>query len=177
MIIQRAKFDTDSIRFQPSEAEAITGVSTVLLRDWRRRGILAQHNNGKAGGFSIGALAEIALLNALSVHGIGPKTVHGWSFSMVGSIVSFALAAPEAWDTAEDFSAWQRETSSNRPRRYTVITGLGVRNTDQPMSLPMGDDESVLTVVDLQHIGDAIRHKAGRPLARVSGYLQLNIGD
>ena len=175
--IQRAHFDTEAIRFQPAEVETITGVPPVLLRDWRRRGILSERNDGKVDGFSVGALAEIALFQSLSTHGIGPKAVHGWSFSMVGHIVQFALAEPEAWATAEAYSAWRQETINGKTPRYAVLTSVGVRSTDSPMALPMGSDENVLTIVDLKRIGDMIRVRAGKPLAVVSGYHRIDLVD
>jgi DNA-binding transcriptional MerR regulator len=57
--------------FTPGEAERITGVSTTMQRDWRRRGILAKATERAR--FDLFDLAELLTLKLLSDRGIGPK--------------------------------------------------------------------------------------------------------
>lgn len=57
--------------FTPGEAERITGVSTTMQRDWRRRGILDK--GAERARFDLFDLAELLALKLLSDRGIGPK--------------------------------------------------------------------------------------------------------
>ncbi|MGH6978208.1 MAG: hypothetical protein ACRED4_02780 [Brevundimonas sp.] len=57
--------------FTPSEAEAITGLSTTMQRDWRRREFLPR-GDGHAR-FDAFALAQMMVMKALADRGIGPQ--------------------------------------------------------------------------------------------------------
>lgn len=57
--------------FTPAEAEKITGVSTSLQRDWRRRKFLGSHEGHAR--FNVFDLAEMAYLQMMSARGIGPE--------------------------------------------------------------------------------------------------------
>ena len=57
--------------FTPAEAERITGVTTTMQRDWRRRGILKKE--GDTARFDLFDLCELLTLKLLSDRGIGPK--------------------------------------------------------------------------------------------------------
>lgn len=57
--------------FRPGEAEAITGLSTAMQRDYRRRGFLPK-NEGHAR-FNVFELAEMFMLKQLSDRGFWPE--------------------------------------------------------------------------------------------------------
>lgn len=58
--------------FTPGEAEKITGLSTGMQRDWRKRGLLPS-NDGHAR-FDLFSLAEMLAFKLLSDRGVGPQT-------------------------------------------------------------------------------------------------------
>lgn len=64
-------FEYTLTEFTPGEAEKITGVSTAMQRDWRRREFLPS-NKGHAR-FDLFDLAEMMFLQAMSDRGIGPQ--------------------------------------------------------------------------------------------------------
>lgn len=57
--------------FTPGEAERITGLSTMMQRDWRRRGFI-ESTEGHAR-FDAFALAELMVLKMLADAGVGPQ--------------------------------------------------------------------------------------------------------
>ncbi|SCW36814.1 hypothetical protein SAMN02927924_00230 [Sphingobium faniae] len=56
--------------FTPAEAAEITGVSTALQRDWRRRGILAEKVEGKWTRWTLKDVIGLAVMKRLSDAGI-----------------------------------------------------------------------------------------------------------
>ncbi|MEO3428922.1 hypothetical protein AAFN88_08715 [Pelagibius sp. CAU 1746] len=87
--------------FTPGEAEGITGVSTALQRDWRRRGFLPS-NDGHAR-FDVFALAEMWALRLLAERGIGPQQSRKAAAWLAAGIVHEALQHRQAYEG--DFEA------------------------------------------------------------------------
>lgn len=81
--------------FSPSEAEAITGLTTTMQRDWRRRGLLP--TNDRHAKFDVFALAEMATLKMLSDRGIGPQIAKSAAFWCSIGIVWQALHFIDAY--------------------------------------------------------------------------------
>lgn len=82
--------------FTPSEAAAITGVSTDLQRDWRRRGYLLS-GSGHAR-FDLFDLARMLTMQLLAARGIGPQqSVEIAEWCALG-IARDVLAGTDAWE-------------------------------------------------------------------------------
>ncbi|MHA6642979.1 hypothetical protein [Mesorhizobium sp. A623] len=82
--------------FTPREAERITGVSTVMQRDWRRHGYLPVSEGHMR--FNVFGLAELLALRLLAERRIGPqqgKLVSDW---LAAGITRFALQSRRAYD-------------------------------------------------------------------------------
>lgn len=82
--------------FTPGEAERITGLTTVMQRDWRRRGFVgASEGHARFNGFD---LAEMWALKLLSDRGIGPQ--HGREVAdwLAGGIMLYALQDRRAYE-------------------------------------------------------------------------------
>src|SRR3546814_17287535 len=56
--------------FSPAEAAEITGVSTALQRDWRRRGILPENADGKWTRWDLNDIIKLSVMKLLSDAGI-----------------------------------------------------------------------------------------------------------
>lgn len=61
--------------FTPSEAANITGVSTDLQRDWRRRKVLPENEGGKWTRFSLSDIVQMSVLKAFSDSGFSVSSV------------------------------------------------------------------------------------------------------
>ncbi len=82
--------------FTPREAERITGVSTVMQRDWRRHGYLPVNEGHMR--FNVFGLAELLALRLLAERRIGPqqgKLVSDW---LAAGITRFALQSRHAYE-------------------------------------------------------------------------------
>jgi hypothetical protein len=75
--------------FTPGEAERITGLSTTMQRDWRRRNILPA-TSGHAR-FDVFSLAEMWVLKMFSDRGIGPEDIREIAPMCAAGIVWNAL--------------------------------------------------------------------------------------
>lgn len=82
--------------FTPAEAEAITGISTALQRDWRRRGIFPK-TDGHAR-FDVFGLAKMLAMKMLSDRGVGPVHTADEAEWCAMGIVWHALAWIDAWE-------------------------------------------------------------------------------
>src|SRR3546814_2787709 len=56
--------------FSPAEAAEITGVSTALQRDWRRRGILPENADGKWTRWDLNDIIKLSVMKLFSDAGI-----------------------------------------------------------------------------------------------------------
>ena len=60
--------------FTPSEAEAVTGVTVTLQRDWRRRGLLPESGPGKWTKFTLSDVIRMSVMKLVSDAGISIKS-------------------------------------------------------------------------------------------------------
>ena len=58
--------------FSAGDVERVTGLSTGLQRDWRRRGYLPTPEEGARAKFNVFTLSQLWVMQMLSEHGIGP---------------------------------------------------------------------------------------------------------
>ncbi|WP_238121745.1 MULTISPECIES: hypothetical protein [unclassified Xanthobacter] len=118
--------------FRPAEAEAVTGLSTAMQRDYRHRGFLPSFTGHAR--FNVFDLAEMYALKQLSDHGFGPDTFGSSAKIVARGLVYHALKFADAYEgEAQDIERFCVE--SNTPeekvfsdcgldtdfRRYLVI--------------------------------------------------------
>lgn len=107
--------------FTPGEAEAITGVSTTLQRDWRRREFLPK-GDGHAR-FDVFALAEMLTLKLLADRGIGPQLAKDVSDWCAIGMAWEALRSKDAYEGDHERTYdWQPEEF--RPKRELAPDAL-----------------------------------------------------
>lgn len=175
--------------FTPGDAEAITGVSTVLQRDWRRRGILPANEDGHAR-FDVHGLAELMILKSLSDRGLGPQAAKAVAEIGSGAVVHGALQNEDAFQVesrgpapaAIDPGAVVRRTSPNKmhrnvmPAPYLIIWADGsevwqfdVQKAIDAISKSAQEDKlgGPITIIDQYAMGNLLFRRAGRPLVSV----------
>lgn len=140
-----------AISFSPKEAAALTGVSPVQQRDWRRHGFLPSAGDGWTE-YDAAGLARLYLIKAVST--MGPVAQ--------GSLVADALAAP----LGRYIEAVANGGTSGPPTDCAVILGggrVGVFKTIQE-AVDAADAERMPTIqlVPLQSLSTplAIRVRA-----------------
>lgn len=80
--------------FTPSEAEAITGVSVALQRDWRRREIIPKRDGHAR--FDLHDLADLITLKMCSDAGMSLEKAKEWIPFVPAAIIMHALYRPGA---------------------------------------------------------------------------------
>lgn len=86
-------------QFPAADVEAITGLSTSMQRDWRRRGFLPK--SAKHPRHNVFGLAALYVMKLLAEHGRGPAGADVYAQALAPVIVKMALAWSErAWATA-----------------------------------------------------------------------------
>lgn len=83
--------------FTPGEAETVTGLSTTMQRDWRRRRFLSAPD-GKQARFDAFGLASLWTAKMLADRGIGPAESHGILQYCAAGIVWHALQLVDAYE-------------------------------------------------------------------------------
>lgn len=166
--------------FSPSEVEAITGVSTALQRDWRRRGILPQKTDGKWSRFGLDHLIEIMVLKTFSDAGFSVKDVAEISKMAILPTLYFISEDPNStfWDTELELTAADKEQPFGGVQgRYLVMAHIpGVTHvyarTIRPNTLSAVEDwvtqnkATAFTVLDFENLASLIVERAG-PVVRI----------
>jgi hypothetical protein len=170
--------------FSPAEAAAITGVSTALQRDWRRREVLKGEPNpeGKWTRWSLTDIIRLSVMKLFSDAGMDVS-----STTMIASMALLpTLGALALIDEAVEFDGEISDVQKARIRSNTVGTtdpshtigrflasfGKGeydVCRTDDLASLEARLDEEarpILSVVDCRNLARLIVERAGGPVIR-----------
>ena len=84
MTVRRPESRNDA-EFTPAQVAAITGVSVVLQRDWRRRGYLSSSSDGKHNRYGLRDVCLIYALRAFSDTGLGPRFVYEMDIPAIGN--------------------------------------------------------------------------------------------
>lgn len=87
--------DVSLKNFTPSEVADLTGVSTSLQRDWRRRGLI-DVNEG-FGRISLKGFVEIFLTKEFSTTGLGPTQASIFTRVVLDQIILRLLNSHDAW--------------------------------------------------------------------------------
>jgi hypothetical protein len=173
--------------FTAGEAEAITGVTTQVQRDWRRRGYLPA-TDGHAR-HDVFALAELLALKALGDRGIGPQEAKKSAPLIAAGIAAHAIGDPRAiagappdltCDGAASVAARIFRDRFGRvfPPPYFIIWADGhhdwvpdLRHIDaHGMASTLAGEKIVgaIIVIPIVPLGDVLRRRASRPLVTVS---------
>lgn len=120
------EYHLEFTKYGPSDVSRITGVSSDLLRDWRRRGIIKASNFGSSVYTSL-TIAQIMLRRALSDVGV-PLTESEKSADLGALyVLGFAVEAPKAIEEPADISSASVRGAINELQlpsdfRYLLIT-------------------------------------------------------
>lgn len=88
-------YDVELTYFTPAGTEQVTGLSTAMQRDWRKRGFLPQ-GDGHAR-FAIFDLCRLFLLKRLSDRGVGPDKASAVVDNAAFELALQVLAVTDAW--------------------------------------------------------------------------------
>jgi hypothetical protein len=98
-------------QFTPAEAEAITGVSTTMQRDWRRRGFLSTVDGHAR--FDLFDLAEMKAMHMLAFRGVGPIQSQYVRLFLGLGIAWHILCEEDSYSGDHDLtSTWSYSTSN-----------------------------------------------------------------
>jgi len=183
-------FDYKLARFKAGEAERITGLSTVMQRDWRRRKLLARPDGHAR--FDVFGLSEMMFLKTMADRGIGPKRASELAEFAAGGIAFGALLPEAAYDEADPVpsDAMQRERAASvirkttkkkvlkrlLPARYLIIWADGTEhwNENVQSAIESLDNRQMwekmsgpIIVIDQWMLGLLLIKNAGRPLVHV----------
>jgi hypothetical protein len=181
-----ADYSYELTTFGAGEAEAITGVTTQVQRDWRRRGFLPA-TDGHAR-HDVFALAELLALRSLGERGIGPQEAKHSSELIAAGIATHAIGDPRAIagappdlspDEAAGVAARVFRDRFGRgwiPGPYFIIWADGAHDWVPDLThigstgLGLASDKiaGAIVVIPIVPLGDVVRRRAGRPLVTVS---------
>lgn len=168
--------------FSPKEAEKITGVSTTLQRDWRRREILPQKREAGWAKFGLSDLIEMMVIKSFSEAGFSVQAAREISsLSVLPSLRAinkfpgtFEFDGDPIDESHKQFIIDRSVHGGNE--RYLVMAMSKQHN--EPDVARMGTLEYIeeflarnqavhCTVVDCERIAKTIVDRAGLPLTRV----------
>ena len=164
--------------FTPSEAEAITGVSTTTQRDWRRNGYLPD-GDGSWTRYSIEQIAFLFITGMLAKFGVKPSvstTIAAAQSSRKKSAVAlvtiFAKNNPKALSNRISAGGELpiKPPPAWTPPRFLIAAGADAGDLCLADDTSKSFDGSVpgAITIDLRSIADLIVKRAGKPLVRVA---------
>ena len=175
--------------FTPSEVETVTGLTTVMQRNWRRHGYLPSLEGHAR--FDVFEVARLMTMRLLSERGIGPKESSKVSEICAIGIVYSALLDSKAYGPEVIKSSLRAENSdlqtiSRRivrdytgigivPSQYFIWWADGAHHFDNsldrafpPFEFADSRIEGPVIVLDLKAMGRSLLQKAGKPLVFLS---------
>lgn len=169
--------------FTPAEAAEITGVSTALQRDWRRRGILTENAEGKWTRWELTDIIRLSVMKLFSDAGMDvsqTKTIAQMALlPTLGAIArideAVAFEGDEIPEESRDrirIGTVQTTHPSHTLGRFLISFGKGeydVCRTDSLVdveSLLDRDRRPILSVVDCHSLASLITERAGGPVIR-----------
>jgi hypothetical protein len=140
---------THSYEFSPSETAVVTGVSTALQRDWRRRGLIDSKQSNGWNKFSLEDVIQMAVMRAFTQSGITTETAK--------SVSSFAvlpvLSELSRWDDVAVFTG--AKLSSEEMDRIRSGSVRGVSGDDQFTFLALPDQGGEVGAARLKNLAHA----------------------
>jgi hypothetical protein len=172
--------------FTPNEAERITGVSTALQRDWRRRKIIAGKEDGRWTRWELDDLVRLTVMKLFSEAGMDvSKTGTVASMAMMPTFTAFAMF-PEAYEIVCDDELTEEERATvlgwGAPRtthpshtvgRYLASFGTDEMQVCRTATLEqLGEfmteqKQAVFAVVDCFQVAAQIVERADGPISRI----------
>lgn len=169
--------------FSPAEAAEITGVSTALQRDWRRRGILAENAEGKWTRWELTDIIRLSVMKLFSDAGMDvsqTKTIAQMAILPTLAAITPIDAAvafdgdeiPEESRDRIRFGTVRTTHPSHTLGRFLVAFGKGeydVCRTDSLAAVESLLDEQprpIFSIVDCDSLGALIAKRAGGPVIR-----------
>ena len=170
--------------FTPIEAERITGVSTALQRDWRRRKIIASKEDGKWTRWELDDLVRLSVMKLFSDAGMDvSKTGTVASMAMMPTYAAFAQFDDAHEFAGDDISDEEKERvlATFAPRtshpshtfgRYLASFGKDemqvcrVASLDQLAAFMIEQKQAVFAVVDCYQVAAQIVERAGGAITR-----------
>ncbi|MBB5726608.1 hypothetical protein FHS97_002551 [Sphingomonas endophytica] len=154
--------------FAPDDLQPITGAAPVLIRDWRRRGVIGHDIGGGAAGFPLESVAYLVLLRTLTAHGLKIKAAAASLRAAATDVMLFALDDEAAWATEKAWHAWTLCREHYTPTtRYLACNGTGKVWAIDKLDAACSKAEPAVTVIDLAAVGATLRSRAPRILARL----------
>lgn len=128
-----AKFDL--VAYTPADAEEISGLTTGMQRDFRRRGILPPVSGHAR--FDPFEVADLRLLKLLSDGGLGPAAgARQWKRAVAFCIVSRALLSPNAYSRPVE--------NIESIRKLVLLDAVGRASKSFGKNLPAGAHSLIL---------------------------------
>jgi len=169
--------------FTPAEAAEITGVSTALQRDWRRRGILSGNADGKWTRWNLNDIIRLSVMKLFSDAGMDvSQTVNLAGMALMPTLSAVACIdqaiefdGDEISEEARDrirFGSVRTTHPSHTAGRFLAAFGKGELDacrTDTLAGLEAFLDRElhpVLSIVDCQNLALHIVKRAGGPVIR-----------
>lgn len=150
--------------FTPAEAEAITGVSTTLQRDWRRRGYIAQAGSRKHNAFDLTSLAKLLVMRAFSEAGV---FVGRAEVGASGSVYFVSAFVVKTLCKGSDHPRLANILAAKLPRFMVCVRGGSFAMVEKPDPLPREfEGELVRIVFDCKAAAKAIIARSPRPPVR-----------
>ncbi len=169
--------------FRAGEVSEITGISPVLQRNWRRRGLLEKKGEGWSS-FSLEELVTLYVASVLIDRGVSASSA--LNVAQAGHFNLLTHIAKRSTEFAPDLPKDKRKTWADklpekykdRFRRFLVIPDVGnavgkelVQCDDVSKAIDQLVEKKITTgaviVLDLETLADQIVERAGRPLMRV----------
>jgi hypothetical protein len=184
------QFDYKLTKFTPGEAEQITGLTTMMQRDWRRRRLLPSRDGHAR--FDVFEISKMMFLKAMADRGIGPQRASQLAELAVGGIAFGALLPEAAYDEGDPVPSDEeqrtraasviRQTTPHKvlkrvmPARYLIIWADGTErwNENVQSAIESLNDRQKwekmsgpIVVIDQWMLGLLLLRNAGRPLVHV----------
>jgi hypothetical protein len=182
--VMRYAVRTINREFTPAEAAEITGVSTALQRDWRRRGILAENVEGKWTRWELTDIIRLSVMKLFSDAGIDvsqTKTIAQMALlPTLGALArideAVAFEGDEIPEESRDnirLGTVRTTHPSHTLGRFLVSFGgheFDVCRTDSLATVESLLDERRLAIlppiVDCHNLASLIAERAGGPVIR-----------
>lgn len=154
----RYSINTVERQFSPKEAAEISGVSTTLQRDWRRRGVLPEKDGAKWATFTLTDVIEMTVMRAFSESGLSLETAR----NIAGMTVLPVLASLSRWDDTAVFEGHKLTAEQEELCRSGAVRGATEEDQFSFVALP--EIAGGVSASRLKKLGDGemvmARHKS-----------------
>lgn len=169
--------------FTPREVERMTGLSTAMQRDWRKRGFLSSLQ-GKHARFTADEVAALFIMKLLADGGLGPAVSHRLAQPAARALLMYGtdtFAALEVEGPAEAVDEYSKAYASDTAE-WEIASGMKVEDLQRYLVF-VGPDKLFTTndlnsfaaerrpgpmlILDLDDLGKKLAARAPRPLRKL----------